>query len=95
MTSMLLAKALLYLTLGGVLGAAYFSALDWNVRLYAEAGAGWKALQLHLGRLLGAVAVFAILARMGALPLLAAFAGFLAARTIAVSRHRVRLEAQS
>src|SRR5208282_6839750 len=37
-----------YAALGAFVGAAYFAALGWNVRLYAGHGAGWKALLLHL-----------------------------------------------
>lgn len=81
-----------YVALGALVGAAYFAALGWNVRLYADHGAGWKALLLHLARLALAVAALTLCARQGAAPLLASFAGFLAIRTISVNRYSLALE---
>ena len=81
-----------YAALGALVGAAYFAALGWNVRLYAGHGAGWKALLLHLSRFGVAVAAFTLCARQGAAPLLASFAGFLAMRTISVNYYRLALE---
>jgi len=81
-----------YAALGASVGAVYFAALGWNVRLYARHGAGWKALLLHLSRLATAVAAFTLCARQGATPLLASFAGFLAIRTISVNHYRLALE---
>jgi len=81
-----------YAALGALVGAAYFAALGWNVRLYAGHGAGWKALLLHFSRLAAAVAAFTLCARQGPAPLLASFAGFLAARTISVNHYRLALE---
>ncbi len=81
-----------YAALGALVGAAYFAALGWNVRLYAGHGAGSKALLLHLSRLAVAVAAFTLCARQGAVPLLASFAGFLAIRTISVNRYRLAVE---
>jgi len=81
-----------YAILGGTIGAAYFAALGWNVRLYADNGAGWRSLLLHLSRLVAAVAVFTFCARQGAAPMLASFAGFLTLRTISINRRRLALE---
>ncbi len=81
-----------YAAFGALVGAAYFAALGWNVRLYAGHGAGWKALLLHLSRLAVAVAAFTLCARQGAAPLIASFAGFLVIRTISVNRYRLALE---
>jgi F1F0 ATPase subunit 2 len=81
-----------YAALGALVGAAYFAALGWNVRLYAGHGAGWKALLLHLSRLGVAVAAFTLCARQGAGPLLASFAGFLAMRTISVNHYSLAVE---
>jgi len=81
-----------YAVLGALVGAAYFAALGWNVRLYAGHGAGSKALLLHLSRLVVAVAAFTLSARQGAAPLLASFAGFLVIRTISVNHYRLALE---
>ena len=81
-----------YAVLGALVGAAYFAALGWNVRLYAGHGAGSKALLLRLSRLVVAVAAFTLSARQGAAPLLASFAGFLVIRTISVNHYRLALE---
>ncbi len=81
-----------YAALGALVGAAYFAVLGWNVRLYAGHGAGSKALLLHLIRLAVAIALFTLLARQGAAPLLTSFAGFLAIRTISVSDYRRAIE---
>ena len=81
-----------YAALGALVGAAYFAALGWNVRLYAGHGPGWKALLLHLSRLAVAVAAFTLCARQGAGPLLASFAGFLAMRTISINHYSLALE---
>jgi F1F0 ATPase subunit 2 len=84
-----------YAALGALIGAAYFAALGWNVRLYADHGAGTGGLLLHLARLVVAVAAFTLCARQGAAPLLASFAGFLLARTISVNRYRLALARNS
>jgi F1F0 ATPase subunit 2 len=81
-----------YAILGGAIGAAYFAALGWNVRLYTDNGAGWSSLLLHLSRLVAAVAVFTFCARQGAAPFLASFTGFLTLRTISINRYRLALE---
>jgi F1F0 ATPase subunit 2 len=81
-----------YAALGGFIGALYFAALAWNVRLYTGHGSGWKALLLHLSRLATAVAVFALCARQGATALLASFLGFLFIRTISVNHYGVARE---
>ncbi|MGA7871698.1 MAG: ATP synthase subunit I [Candidatus Binatus sp.] len=83
-----------YAAVGALIGAAYFAALGWNVQLYAENGAGWNALLLHLARVVVAVAAFTLCARQGAAPLLASFGGFLIIRTISVNRYRLALERQ-
>jgi hypothetical protein len=67
---------------GGIFGLVYFAALRRTTALLA-AGAGWSGpLALTLARILGALAFLTLAARLGAVPLLAAFAGFLAARAI-------------
>jgi len=76
-----------YAAIGALIGAAYFAALRWNVRLYVGHRARWKTLPLHLSRLGVAVAAFTLCARQGATPLLASFAGFLAVRMISVNRY--------
>jgi len=81
-----------YAALGALVGAAYFAALGWNVRLYAGHGAGWKALLLHLSRLAVAVAAFTLCARQGGAPMIASLVGFLAIRTISVNHYRLALQ---
>jgi F1F0 ATPase subunit 2 len=84
-----------YAALGVLIGAVYFAALAWNVKLYADHGAGLSALLLHLARIVVAVVTFTLCARQGAAPLLASFAGFLAVRTISVNRSRLALARES
>ncbi len=91
MIELIVLRVVPYAALGALIGAAYFAALGWNVRLYTDNGAGWKSLLLHLARLVVAVAAFTLCARQGAAPLLISFAGFLAIRTISVSRYRLAL----
>ena len=81
-----------YAVLGALIGAAYFAALEWNVRLYAGRGAAWDTLLIHLTRLGFVAAAFTLCARQGAAPLLASFAGFMVMRTFAVNRYRLALE---
>lgn len=69
---------------GALLAAAFFWALDWNVYLYQRVGALWPAISLHVLRLLGVGAVFAVFARIGASPLLAGLAGFELTRVLAL-----------
>ena len=92
MISVVVLRIVPYAALGALIGAAYFTALGWNVRLYAAHGAGWKALLLHLSRLALAVMAFTLSARQGAAPLLAGFAGFLAMRTISVTHYGLVIE---
>lgn len=70
---------------GFALGLAYFAALRANVRLYAD-GRPAAALAVHAARTAVVVAAAVAAARAGAVPLLAALAGFVAARTVVVRR---------
>jgi F1F0 ATPase subunit 2 len=72
---------------GFVLGRGYFVLLRWTVTLYGS-GSGHLAPTLTLGRIAVAVAFFIFAARVGVLPLLAAFLGFLAARACALRTMR-------
>jgi hypothetical protein len=84
MTRALLAS-LLALT-GFGFGLLYFLAVRGTAaRIAARAGA-WAPLLLTAGRLIAALVVFGAIARAGAVPLLAAFLGFLAARFAATRR---------
>ena len=91
----ILGRVLPYGALGALLGIAFFSALDWNVRLYVDDGAGWSALLVHLMRLLVVGAAFTLCARRGALPLLSSMAGFQIMRVAAVDQKRCALEKRS
>jgi len=77
--------------LGGVLiGAVYFWTLRFNVRLFAFGRAPFSALGLQAGRFLLLAGLLAAIAdHCGALPLLLAAAGILAARTIMTARQGV------
>ncbi len=74
---------------GFVFGAAYFHALRRTAGLIGV-GRGWLApAALTAARIAGAVTLFTLLARYGgALPLLAGFLGFLAARARALHSAR-------
>jgi len=85
-------QLLTFLALGTALGAAYLSALAWNVRLYC-AGATPLALLLHLLRFLGMAAILVALARSGAAPLLWSFVGFELTRVAAFGGRYFPLEA--
>ncbi|MBN8892075.1 MAG: hypothetical protein BGP12_14310 [Rhodospirillales bacterium 70-18] len=70
---------------GVLLGAAHFGSLWWNTRLYAGGAAG-RALAMQMLRIGVLVAVLAVLARFGAVALLAGAAGLLLARAVLVRR---------
>lgn len=73
----------LYLTAGVALGAAYFVLLLRTVRLHALQATANRIIPLYFMRFAAAVSVFGVIAQQGALPLLLALLGFLAARLIA------------
>ena len=72
---------------GLLLGWVHFAALRRTVELY---GAGHRLAPsaLTLGRLAGAIVFFGLGARLGPLPLLSAFLGFLLARGLALRAAR-------
>jgi hypothetical protein len=69
---------------GMALGLCYFALLRQTVRLYGSGRSLFAPVALTLARLAGAAVFLALTARLGALPLLAAFLGFLAARLFAL-----------
>jgi F1F0 ATPase subunit 2 len=70
---------------GVVVGRCYFEVLRWSVARYASGrSSALQGAALALGRILCAAALLLFAARLGALPLLAAFLGFIAARTWAL-----------
>ena len=80
--------ALLAALLGLCVGIAYFRALRRTVDVLAG-GRGWPGpLALTALRLGGAAVLFGLMARLGAMPLLGGFLGFLLARAIALRAMR-------
>jgi N-ATPase, AtpR subunit len=86
MTSGLLAFAAAFV--GLLFGIINFAALRRNVELYTGGLSGFAAAALTFGRLGGAVVLFSLAAKLGALPLLSAFLGFLLARWLALRAAR-------
>jgi hypothetical protein len=73
---------------GSALGLIYFRAMRRTVDLFAG-GRGWLGpAGLTLARIAGAVIVLTFMARLGAMPLLAGFLGFLLARAISLRSAR-------
>ena len=81
MTAMHAVTVSLFAGLGLMLGLVHFLSLRTNTRLYLEDGADLRAIGLHLVRVVATVAAFSLIALAGASALLAAFVGFLLART--------------
>jgi hypothetical protein len=78
-----LEAVLSYAALGLIVGFGYYMSMRLNSGLPEGAGPPWLPKLLHGLRLAAAIAFFAWLASLGALPVLSAFAGFLAGRVIA------------
>jgi F1F0 ATPase subunit 2 len=91
----ILMQVLPYTMFGALIGVAYLGLLGWNVRLYADRGAAWSAMIVHLMRLVVIGAAFTLCARQGALPLLSSLAGFQIVRTVAVNQRSRALERNS
>ena len=73
---------------GLILGLMYFACLRRTVALFTVGG-GWAGpASLTLARVVAATAVLGFAARFGAMSLMAAFLGFLVARTIVLHRAR-------
>jgi len=68
-------------------GTAFFAMMRRTAGLFA-AGSRWTGFGLTVARIGAAIVGFGVAARFGALPLLAAFAGFLIARTLALRAAR-------
>jgi hypothetical protein len=73
---------------GLIFGFVYFACLQQTVARFAGGGDWAVPAALTLVRFGAAVVVLGFAARLGAAALLAAFLGFLAARTIALHRAR-------
>jgi hypothetical protein len=73
---------------GAAFGVAYFAMVRRTAALFAQ-GEGWLgAAALTFGRLAAAIVFFGLIARLGAGPLLAAFAGFLGGRAVVLRAER-------
>ena len=78
-----LALAAFWLAAGAVIGGVFFLSLRWNVQMLATGGAMLPVIAVQLARLAGIGVALAVIAiYFGALPLLAATMGILAARTV-------------
>ena len=76
-------------TLAGlVVGLVHFAALWRSTELYSAGRGQLAAGALTLGRIAGTIVFFGLVARLGVLPLLASFVGFLLARTLALRAAR-------
>ena len=69
---------------GLVVGLVHFAALWWSIERYSAGRGQLAAAALTLGRNAGTIVFLGLAARLGALPLLASFLGFLLARTLAL-----------
>lgn len=69
---------------GVAFGIVYFTALRRTVDLYCTGRSPLGLMALTLARIAAAALIFALPAALGAVPLLAAFLGFLVARVIAL-----------
>jgi len=73
---------------GLVVGLLHFAALWRSTELYSAGRGQLAAGALTLGRIAGTIVFFGLVARLGVLPLLASFVGFLLARTLALRAAR-------
>ncbi len=88
-------KLLGCLILGAAFGAAFFGALEWNVRLYSRNAATRLASFIHLTRFVVIAVVFLGFAELGAAPLFSALAGFQLVRIFAIITKTAVLEGVS
>jgi F1F0 ATPase subunit 2 len=76
-----------WLAAGMVIGAVHFLSLRWNVRMLTAGRSLLPVVAVQLGRFAAMAVVLALITRtFGALPLLAAALGILAARTVIVRK---------
>ena len=85
MTGGMAGEIVIGLVAGFLAGVLHFGSLWWNARLYTAASAG-KAIALQMGRIVVAVAVLVLLARLGFASLLCGGLAFLVARPFMVWR---------
>jgi hypothetical protein len=82
----MLFRVALFCGAGLGLGGAHFGGLRRNVSLYLEPGKRARAIGLHALRMALLASGWIVIARFGALALITAFGGLLAARWIVASR---------
>ena len=87
MTETAILVAIASVVAGFALGLAFFTLLGANVRLYTQGNRG-LGIALHVVRLGVIAAAFFVLARFGALALIAGLSGFVFARFVAVRRRK-------
>jgi hypothetical protein len=80
--------ALAMASTGFALGLVYFVALRKSVALFVRGTCWWGASALTIGRVGAAIVFLTLAAKLGAATLLAAFAGFLLARSVALRSAR-------
>jgi N-ATPase, AtpR subunit len=85
MNLMTLLTVALFGGIGGALGLAHFHGLYRDARGYVTRGPTPGGLALHAARIAATALLLLFIALHGAIPLLAALAGFLAARFVAVA----------
>lgn len=85
-TMSLIAQSGLGLLVGLVVGAVHFGSLWWNTQIFARSGSLVMAFTIQFGRFGLLAAVFVLLSRLGALPLLAGALGLLVARQAVIKR---------
>ena len=73
---------------GLIFGLVHFATLRRTVELYSAGRGHLLAAVLILGRIAAAIVFFGLAARLGSLPLLSSFLGFLLARTLALRAAR-------
>jgi F1F0 ATPase subunit 2 len=88
-------RALIFLAIGAVVSIAYLLALKWNVSLYCASSQPLVACSFHVLRLLGVSAIFVLIARIGAAPLLFALAGFQLIRIFVMRERKLLFEGAS
>jgi hypothetical protein len=73
-----------YAALGLIVGFGYYASMRLNAPQGAEPVPQWLTTAVNLFRLAAAIAFFAWVASLGMVPILAAFAGFLCGRVVAL-----------
>lgn len=82
------ATILFWFVTGGALGIVYLLLIGRTVAAIVE-GQGWQTAALPILLRMGlALAVFGTASHLGALPVLSALAGFLAARSVGLGRRK-------